>query len=158
MKNKLLQSAAIIVLIFVNIFLVGCGGNSSNSKENKAQSLKDLSKLSDKLIKTTDASSINSILKEYYELNSTNVTNVYFGQTNGFFYSYPNVEAFLPAGFDPRKREWYMKAIENGNFSSEPIQDISNGNTLVNYAKAISKDNISIGVVAIDRLIRKGEK
>lgn len=48
---------------------------------------------------------------ENYIKNYSDVTNIYLGTEKGDMFVYPR--AALPAGFDPRKRDWYIEAVKN---------------------------------------------
>lgn len=122
-----------------------------NLKEEEKKAAKDLKGLSDKLSKAPDDNTINTILSEYYNLNKENTSHIFFGKESGEFYVYPTVE--LPKEYDARKREWYIKAIENKEHVSNPFQDILSEKFIVTFAKLVSKDDTNIGVIAFDRVV-----
>lgn len=130
--------------------------NSSNSKINldylKTSGTEDIKTLCENLSKAGDATSINNLLKQYYESNMDKTSYVYFAAESGEFYLYPN--QVLPKDYDARKRPWYTESIKNTNFISEQYQDITTGNNIITFAKAVSKDNVNIGVAGIDRIIK----
>lgn len=122
-----------------------------NLKEEQKKAAKDLKILADKLCKAADDNAINTILSEYYNLNKDNTVNIFFGKESGDFYVYPTVN--LPKDYDARKREWYIKAIENKEHVSNPFRDISSEKVIVTFAKLVSKDDANIGVIAFDRVV-----
>lgn len=122
-----------------------------NLKEEQKKATKDLKILSDKLSKAPDDNTINTILSEYYNLNKENTSHIFFGKESGEFYVYPTVN--LPKEYDARKREWYVKTIENKEHISNPFQDVLSEKVIVTFAKLVSKDDTNIGVIAFDRVV-----
>ena len=176
MKNILIKKITAITLICTAIFFLGCmsitlrdntdkESTISNSKDTSPESkgknegpdlkkkqsktIEELNILADKLSKIEDVNLIKSTLNEYYELNKNSAPNLYFAQENGEFYLYPN--QVLPQEYDARKREWYLKAIENKSYISELYQDIVANRNIFTVAVRVSKDKTNIGVIGIDK-------
>lgn len=60
--------------------------------------------------------------------------------------------------FDPRTRKWYEEAMKNENkvIISEPYKDISTGEMVITYSKAVKNDkNQFIGVMALDKKLNR---
>jgi len=125
---------------------------SENIKvENQAAKMMiEVTNLSNRLSKAQDSESINLILKEYQNSNINNM-GVYFAKETGEFYLVPNVK--LPEDYDPKKRSWYVSAIEKGSYISSTYQDISNGKKVITVSKTVYRDNKAIGVVGIDQYV-----
>ncbi|MED4082306.1 methyl-accepting chemotaxis protein [Halalkalibacterium halodurans] len=94
----------------------------------------------------------------YFLENDERADLFYIGQqSNGNFYSYPEVE--LPDDYDPRARPWYEKAAETPEqvVWSEPYLSATVGHEvmMVTVAKAIvdPRNQQLLGVVAIDILL-----
>ncbi|MEW8956478.1 methyl-accepting chemotaxis protein [Clostridium sp.] len=67
-------------------------------------------------------------------------------------------KADFPDGFDPRTREWYEDAAkdQNGVIISEPYKDISTGDMVITYSKAVKNENNEfIGVMALDKKLSR---
>lgn len=80
------------------------------------------------------------------------ILNVYMGTEEGSFLIYPEPEG-MPADYDPRKRDWYIKAKEKDALIwTKPYKDLSTG-VLVLSASIPLHDEESgrfIGVVSLD--------
>jgi hypothetical protein len=176
MKNTLLKSIATMMIISCTTMLLGCSipntqdnktkeniinneaSSNPNSKENnellnlqkkKEKVLEDLNILAEKLSKAADDNTIKSIISDYYNLNKEDTETIYFALETGEFYMYP--EDTLPEDYDARKREWYIKAMENKVNISEPFQDILTLKYYVAFAQVVVRDGKNIGVIGIDK-------
>lgn len=177
MKNVILKIMVYIILIACSIPLVACGKTNkkihinTNSNQNSQETLNpnintnnaefdsveeqskllnEITELSNKLNNATDSNSINTILKGYYDINKNTTIGIYFAKENGEFYLIPNQQ--LPEGYDARKREWYVKAIENKVYISK-YQDIISGKNIRTVSIVVSKDGKNTAVIGIDKFI-----
>ncbi len=85
-------------------------------------------------------------LKDSY----SNIINACYGDESGEFLVYPATE--LPAGFDPRKRPWYVEAKfeKTDTIITEPYKDIASGRMVITLAKSVYLNGKLVGVVALD--------
>lgn len=65
------------------------------------------------------------------------------------FYTHPKME--LPSDYDPSARVWHKKAVEEGEYMSEPYVDAVENKEIITYAKPIydAEQNL-LGVIGID--------
>lgn len=80
------------------------------------------------------------------------VINVYYGLNNGVFIIKPYVQL---EDFDPRKRPWYIDAIQNEGkvIVTDPYEDATQkGRYVITYAKAVknAENGQVLGVIGID--------
>jgi methyl-accepting chemotaxis protein len=75
------------------------------------------------------------------------VSSTYVGTEDGKMYLFPNDE--LPAGYDPRTRDWYKEAKEHRGemIVTSPYEDASTKTLIVTIAKEVPDGS---GVVALD--------
>ncbi|GAV26187.1 hypothetical protein ciss_21200 [Carboxydothermus islandicus] len=85
--------------------------------------------------------------------NNPAIMSIYIGTVRGEIYLYPKQP--LPAGYDPRKRPWYQKALASPGKAvwTEPYQDAFTGKTVVTVARLVEKNGKPVGVVAADILL-----
>lgn len=79
------------------------------------------------------------------------IMNIFMGtEKNGDMLLYP--QADLPDDYDPRAREWYMKAMEKQEevIWTEPYFDAITGDTVITVAKAVTNGNQLQGVIGVD--------
>jgi methyl-accepting chemotaxis protein len=177
MKNAILKLMVCIILIACSISLLACGKTNkkidinTNSNQNSQETfnpniyinnagfdsveeqsklLNEITELSSKLSKATDSNSIRNILNGYYNTNKNTTMGIYFAKENGEFYLIPNQQ--LPEGYDARKREWYVKAIENKVYISK-YQDILSGKNIRTVSIVVLKDGKNTAVIGIDKFI-----
>lgn len=80
------------------------------------------------------------------------IAYVYFGDTEGNMYMYPDDE--LPEGYDPRVRPWYQAAATTGKgVWTDPYADAATGKWVITYATPIYENGRLIGVIGIDVFI-----
>ncbi|KMQ74434.1 methyl-accepting chemotaxis protein [Marinobacter subterrani] len=77
--------------------------------------------------------------------------NVYVGQADGsMLMQSPEADATLPAGYDPRQRPWYKKAMNLGSASfTEPYQDASTGDMIISTLAPVKRGEYQ-GVAGAD--------
>ncbi|WP_273203418.1 methyl-accepting chemotaxis protein [Marinobacter subterrani] len=77
--------------------------------------------------------------------------NVYVGQADGsMLMQSPEADATLPAGYDPRQRPWYKKAMSLGSASfTEPYQDASTGDMIISTLAPVKRGEYQ-GVAGAD--------
>ena len=175
MKKRLLKNSAVIALVIFSAALAGCtkiaikvqkekeitpskivstslspevNKVEINMKKLKTEAAKELGVLSEKLIKADNVDEVKEILEQYYKSSGNSIENIYFAKESGEFILYP--EQNLPGDYDARKRPWYTKALENGEYASEVYKDAAVGRDLISFAKAVSREGNNIGVVGID--------
>ncbi|RKD34388.1 methyl-accepting chemotaxis protein [Thermohalobacter berrensis] len=93
--------------------------------------------------------SFMEILKNTQE-SSSDITNAYFGSTDGKMHLYPIQD--LDDDYDPRLRPWYKGAIKNKNRVtwSKPYIDAVTGKVVITASKPVVKYGEVIGVIGID--------
>ncbi len=77
--------------------------------------------------------------------------SVYLGLDDGSFYESSGWVA--PEDFDPRKRPWYIEAIEQNNgetIATKPYVDANTGDMIISLASPVIKEGRAIGVVGCD--------
>ncbi|WP_209903859.1 MULTISPECIES: methyl-accepting chemotaxis protein [unclassified Rhizobium] len=76
--------------------------------------------------------------------------STYFGDgADGAFITWPQQE--LPAGYDPRKRPWYLDAVKAGKaVLTEPYTDASTGGLIITAAVPVNVDGKVSGVTGSD--------
>lgn len=175
MKNRLLKNIAVIALVIFSAALAGCtkitikvqkekeltpskivstspspevNKVEINLKELQTEAAEDLVILSEKLSKADNVDGVKEILEQYYKSSGNSIENIYFAKESGEIFLYP--EHNLPEDYDARKRPWYTKALENGEYTSEVYKDVAVGRDLISFAKAVSREENNIGVVGID--------
>jgi hypothetical protein len=122
-----------------------------NLKDFERKTLGDLDIVADKLSKDGADASIDSILSEYYELNKKNSANIFYAKESGEFYLNPKQS--VPKEYDPRKRAWYIETMKNTSYVSKQYTDVVSGRNIVTIARIVSRDNITIGVIGVDKII-----
>lgn len=87
--------------------------------------------------------------RELY-LSNSSYLNVYFGSDNGEMILYP--QTTLPDDYDPRNRDWYIKAVENDGevIWTDPYVDVASGRIVVTAAKTNYSGSKFNGVFAVD--------
>lgn len=85
------------------------------------------------------------------------VTSAYLGTINGKMVLSPKGE--LPAGYDPRTRDWYKEAMENKGhvILTEPYEDANKNGFVATYAEAVTDKATGkvVGVIGLDIKIAK---
>lgn len=78
-------------------------------------------------------------------------SNVYVGRTDGYMLMQSvAADATLPAGYDPRQRPWYKKAMRLGRASfTEPYQDASTGDMIISTLAPVKRGEYE-GVAGAD--------
>ncbi len=89
-------------------------------------------------------------LFRYYGESHPEVLYVYFGTIDGGYVQWP--ETITKAGYDPRKRPWYQKALENPGklVTTEPYYDGIQGYVFSNVKTVYDDEKNIIGVLGID--------
>lgn len=90
--------------------------------------------------------------------------SLYFGSADGFLVGYPGGTPF-PAAYDPRKRDWYEKAVEKGRVTWSNIYLDKDKLPVITCAEPLFQDGTLVGVSAadvgleslLDRLFTLGE-
>ncbi|TPW19848.1 MAG: sigma-B regulation protein RsbU (phosphoserine phosphatase), partial [Elusimicrobia bacterium] len=90
--------------------------------------------------------------------------SLYFGSADGFLVGYPGGTPF-PASYDPRKRDWYEKAVEKGRVTWSNIYLDKDRLPVITCAEPLFQDGKLVGVSAadvgleslLDRLFTLGE-
>ena len=82
-----------------------------------------------------------------FEKTHGNIMNTYLGTSVGQMYLQP-IQS-LPAGYDPRKRPWYIDAMQHTGqvIITAPYVDASTGDLVITIAKTLSDNS---GVMAVD--------
>lgn len=91
---------------------------------------------------------MNTFLKEVRDSYDVKMDHIYFADENGNMYCSPSVQ--LPEGYDPREREWYKAAVENGMYVSKPYDDVINGGEIVSVSKTVRSNGKVVGVIGVD--------
>ncbi|QEK11560.1 methyl-accepting chemotaxis protein [Crassaminicella thermophila] len=96
---------------------------------------------------------VMNILKNVKESDSE-IMNTYFGSNNGNIYIYPNQA--IPDGYDPRRRPWYKKALNNKGkvVWTDPYKDATSGDVVITVAKTVIDNDKVIGVIGVDINLR----
>ncbi len=142
-KNKVKQN--IVSSATENVSLINDNINSTISSQYKLIEL-----LSKSINKTSyEEKNLPTLLNQFQNVVETHneVGTSYVGTEDGKIYIYPKVE--LPAGYDPRTRDWYKEAKEsNGNIIiTSPYVDAASNSLIVSIAKSLPDGS---GVVAFD--------
>ncbi|MDZ5474102.1 methyl-accepting chemotaxis protein [Bacillus sp. 31A1R] len=79
--------------------------------------------------------------------SNKNIPLAYYANSQGEIITSPHVD--LPADFDPRQRDWYMKAVENTGkpFVSSPYTDVATGDMVLTVSLTLPNN---AGVVGYD--------
>ncbi|MDO4720865.1 MAG: methyl-accepting chemotaxis protein [Peptostreptococcaceae bacterium] len=80
------------------------------------------------------------------------ILNVYMGTEEGSFLIYPEPKG-MPADYDPRKRDWYIKAKEKDALIwTKPYKDLSTGELVLSASVPLHDEESGrfIGVVSLD--------
>lgn len=113
----------------------------------------------DFLARDVKASELNGVhqaelyhLFDSYQTSQPILLSVYIGMATGKHINFPHHT--MPAGYDPRKRDWYIQAMEQKNHAivTAPYVDKATGNIVVTIAKAASDQQ---GVIAFDVNLEK---
>lgn len=119
-----------------------------DSKVKEARAIEDIKLLSDKISEAEDIDSILKILDEYYNANNPKVYSAYFVNSEGKLYSSPRDEV----DSDLRIRNWYKGAMKEEIYVSEKYESMASQKYIITIAKSVSKNNVNIGVLAIDKV------
>ncbi|BAU28038.1 methyl-accepting chemotaxis protein [Aneurinibacillus soli] len=86
-------------------------------------------------------------LFDNYQTSQPILQSVYIGMATGKHINFPHHT--MPAGYDPRKRDWYIQAMKQKNqvIVTAPYVDKGRGNIVVTIAKAASDQQ---GVIGFD--------
>jgi class 3 adenylate cyclase len=82
------------------------------------------------------------------------IKSIYIGTTEGILVGYPGAAPF-PEGYDPRKRDWYSKAVERGRVTWSNIYLDKDGKPVITCAEPIFVDDKLFGVSAVDIALEK---
>ncbi|WP_026477827.1 cache domain-containing protein [Alkaliphilus transvaalensis] len=99
-------------------------------------------------INIEDPSEILNILENLYSKNDQLIISVYFAKESGEFNLYPYLQ--LPDGYDPRTRNWYYEAVEDGVHLSDIYVDITSESYSATISRPVLKNGKVIGVAGID--------
>ncbi|MBI2788186.1 MAG: HAMP domain-containing protein [Elusimicrobia bacterium] len=75
--------------------------------------------------------------------------SLYIGSPEGFLLGYPGAAPF-PEGYDPRKGDWYKKAVEKGRVTWSNIYLDKDGRPVITVAEPFFEDGRLAGVSAAD--------
>ncbi len=75
--------------------------------------------------------------------------SLYIGSPEGFLLGYPGT-ALFPEGYDPRKGDWYKKAVEKGRVTWSSIYLDKDGRPVITVAEPFFVDGRLAGVSAAD--------
>ena len=75
--------------------------------------------------------------------------SLYIGSADGFLIGYPGASPF-PEGYDPRKGEWYKKAVKRGYLTWSNIYQDKDKKPVITAAEPVFLDGKFIGVAAAD--------
>lgn len=93
-----------------------------------------------------------SRLGDYYAFTHREtpwLKSLYIGSPDGFLIGYPGAAPF-PAGYDPRKGDWYKKAVEKGRVTWSNIYLDKDGKPVITVAEPFFEDGRLAGVSAAD--------
>ncbi len=78
------------------------------------------------------------------------IINIYVGTESGMFYTDPVLE--LPEGFDHKKRDWYLQAVQSPEqvIITDPYVDAGTGQMVISMTMAVQNNGALVGVVGID--------
>jgi methyl-accepting chemotaxis protein len=142
-KNKVQEN--IVNSATSNVYLINDNINSTISSQFKLIEL--LSRTINK--SSYEEDNLPTLLNQFQNFLETHkeVGASYVGTEDGNTYIYPKVE--LPAGFDPRTRDWYKQAKDkNGEvIITSPYVDVATNSLIVSIAKELPDGS---GVVALD--------
>jgi phosphoserine phosphatase RsbU/P len=95
---------------------------------------------------------LTPIIKDIFQVNQAVAHRVYLGLENGLHISFPG-HGHLKAGFDPRKRPWYVQTKQRGELTWLSHKDSSTQKLVFTVAEPIRDGRGRfIGVAAIDML------
>lgn len=94
-----------------------------------------------------------SVLKEHMNLikkTDVSILNIYFSDNTGKVFQI--LDAELPAGYNATEKSWFKEAVSNPNKFTlhSPYKDTITGKNAITIYKAVTKNNKSLGVMAID--------
>ncbi len=75
--------------------------------------------------------------------------SLYIGGVEGYVIGYPGLAPF-PQGYDPRRGEWYRKALERGRVAWTSIYLDKDGKPVITCAEPLTLDGRVVGVSAAD--------
>ncbi|WP_208859635.1 methyl-accepting chemotaxis protein, partial [Pseudomonas luteola] len=166
-SHKILATASIVLIVAFSLFM------SYNDYLQRKTITQDLSSRLDELGTSASANIVNwlngritllegeaqaiqnnaspegvfSILEQKAYLSSFEFT--YLGHADGQFSIRPYDE--MPAGYDPRTRDWYVAAQSQGrSLLTEPYVDVGNGKLVMTLATPVMKNGTLAGVLAGD--------
>lgn len=93
---------------------------------------------------------VENILEKIYTYNKDEIVYAYFADKNGDIVIVPKIK--IPSNFDPRKKDWYIKAIKNPEkvIITTSFVDLEKTDVVQTLSKAIIVNNKIIGVLGID--------
>ncbi|WP_129408384.1 HD domain-containing phosphohydrolase [Marinitoga lauensis] len=93
---------------------------------------------------------VEDILKKIYVYNKDEIVYVYFANKNGDIIVEPKIN--IPSDFDPRKKDWYIKAIKNPEnvIVTTSFADPERTKIVQTISKAIKINGNIIGVLGMD--------
>ncbi|WGS65885.1 HD domain-containing phosphohydrolase [Marinitoga aeolica] len=93
---------------------------------------------------------VDDILREIYFYNKDEIIYVYFADKNGDIIVTPKIK--IPPDFDPRKKDWYIKATKNPEkvIVTNSFADPEKTKIVQTVSKAIKVNNNVIGVLGMD--------
>lgn len=118
-----------------------------NTIQPKMHDIEFLSqKIDSELYEDANQSSLLMKLEQYVDLHPE-VDAIYVGTETGLFFQKPDIE--MPKDYDPRKRDWYIKAMEKKGevVISEPYSSAGTSGMVITVSKT-TKDGS--GVLATD--------
>lgn len=152
----------LIIIIFIIIF-GGCLENKENKKvierdykkilaikndiiKNSEIIINDLNRLKSKIL-DDDINIIEESLNEFKGSNR-NFIYAYYGDINGDFTVFPKIT--LPKDYDPRKRGWFIKAVETEKIVVASGIDNENEQYRYYLSDIIKYSNKIIGVIGLE--------
>lgn len=118
------------IIYYQNVLETLIENNQFNIEESPYNNLKEKMKL----IKNTDKS----------------ILNIYYSDTTGGLYQI--LDAKLPEGYNATEKAWFKDAMKNSDKYTlhVPYKDTLTGRSSTTIYKAVVKNNVPIGVIAID--------
>ena len=103
--------------------------------------------LSQNVALNADTGNITKLLEQ--KALATAFMGVFLGSTDGTFIIRP--DAKMPAGFDPRVRDWYKSALKSSDsVLTEPYIDMATGQQVISIVHSVLKDGQIIGALGGD--------
>ena len=95
---------------------------------------------------------LTPVLRDIFQVNQAVAHRVYVGLENGLHITFPG-HGRLGAGFDPRKRPWYVETKQEGKLTWLSNKDTTTQKVVFTVAEPIfDAQGLFIGVAAIDML------